>query len=344
MKETDGRKLDHVTLEALRLRAVRQVLAGANAEELSVALGLHPKTVFGWMADYRRGGFGALKRTPVPGRPAKLDPAQLRRLQGFITGDDPRRFGFEFALWTREIVQELIWREFAVRLSVTAVGRTLKNLGFSAQRPLYRAWQADPDAVAAWKEREYPAIAARARTAGATVYFVDEASVRSDYHAGTTWAPIGVTPVVATTGARFSVNMISAISAQGKLRFSIIDGTLDSARLIGFFKQLLHRAPGPVFVVLDNHSVHRSKTVRAFVDSTDGALEIYRLPSYSPQLNPDEWAWKNVKHDRVGRKSVSGLDQFKALAVGALRRLQASPAIIRGFFADPNLAYIAAAA
>lgn len=91
----------------------------------------------------------------------------------------------------RGLVQELIWREFAVHLSVTAVGHTLKNLGLSAQRPLYRAWQADPHAVAAWKKEHYPAIAARARAAGATVHFVDEASVRSDYHAGTTWAPIG---------------------------------------------------------------------------------------------------------------------------------------------------------
>ena len=344
MRETDGRKLDHATLEALRLRTVKQVLDGANAEEVSIALGLHPKTVFGWMADYRRGGFGALKRKPVPGRPAKLDPAQLRRLQGFIARDDPRRFGFEFALWTREIVQELIWREFSVRLSVTAVGRTLKNLGFSAQRPLYRAWQADPEAVAAWKESEYPAIAARARAAGATVYFVDEASVRSDYHAGTTWAPVAVTPVIASTGARFSVNMISAISAQGKLRFSIVNGMLDSAKLIEFLKRLLHKAPGPVFAVLDGHPVHRSKAVRAFTETTNGALEVYRLPSYSPQLNPDEWVWKNVKHDRVGRKSVSGPDQFKALAVAALKRLQATPTIVRGFFADPNLAYIAAAA
>ena len=344
MRETDGRKLDYATLEALRLRTVKQVLDGANAEELSTALGLHSKTVFGWMADYRRGGFGALKRKPVPGRVPKLDPAQLRKLQGFIAGDDPRAFGFEFALWTREIVRELIRREFDVSLSVTSVGQTLKKLGFSAQRPLYRAWQADPHAVAAWKEADYPAIAARARSAGATVCFVDEASVRSDYHAGTTWAPVGATPVVATTGARFSVNMISAISAQGKLRFSIVDGTLDSAKLIGFFKQLLHHAPGPVFAVLDNHSVHRSKSVRSFVESTDGALEVYRLPSYSPQLNPDEWVWKNVKHDRVGRKSVAGPDQLTALAVGALRRLQAMPAIVRGFFAAPDLAYITAAA
>lgn len=150
--------------------------------------------------------------------------------------------------------------------------------------------------------------------------------------------------MIATTGARFSVNMISAISAQGKLRFSIVGATLDSARLIDFLKRLLHKAPGPVFVILDGHPVHRSTAVRAFVETTNGALEIYRLPSCSPQLNPDEWVWKNVKHDRVGRKSVSGPDQFEALAVAALKRLQATPAIVRGFFADPNLAYISAAA
>lgn len=340
MRENDGRKLDHRTLEALRLRAVDQVAQGAHPEDVAAALGMHRTTVYGWLAKARSGGREALAARPVPGRPRKLSGTQMRRVYDLVVGSDPRQLQFEFALWTREMIRELIRREFGVALSVVSVGRLLKALGLSPQRPLWRAWQADPDRIAAWKGTEYPQIAAEAAKAGATIYFSDEASVRSDYHAGTTWAPVGRTPVVRSTGARFSVNMISAISAQGALRFSIVEGTLTAAKFIDFCKRLLHDAPGPVFLILDGHPVHRSKAVTSYAASTNGQLRLFRIPSYSPQLNPDEWVWKNIKHDRVGRTSVTGPDQFKALAVKALRRLQRMPHIVRGFFAAPDLAYI----
>jgi len=340
MRDNDGRKLDHKTLEVLRLRAVDQVAAGVHPEDVADTLGMHRKTVYGWVAKLREGGRDALKAKPVPGRPGKLDGAQLGRIYRLVTGSDPRQLKFEFALWTRDMIRELIRREFGVALSAVSVGRMLKTMGLSPQKPLYRAWQADPEAVAAWKATEYPKIAAEAKKAGATVYFADEASVRSDYHAGTTWAPVGKTPVVKTTGARFSVNMISAVTARGALRFSIINGTLTAPKFIDFCKRLLHDAPGPVFLILDGHPVHRSKAVKAYAESTAGRLRLFRIPAYSPQLNPDEWVWKNVKHDRVGKAGVSGPDQFKALAVTALRRLQRMPSIVRGFFADPNLSYI----
>ena len=157
--------------------------------------------------------------------------------------------------------------------------------------------------MARWKEVEYPKIAGQAKAAGGPVYFVDEAGMRSDYHAGTTWARVGKTPAVQTTGARFGLNMISAISAQGALRFSVLTGTLTAAGFIAFLKRLRHDAEhngsDPVFCIVDNHPAHRAKAVDRFVDSTDEALRLYRLPAYSPQLNPDEWVWKNVKHDGV---------------------------------------------
>jgi transposase len=340
MRENDGRRLDHATLEVLRLRAVDQVAAGAHPEDVAATLGLHRKTVYGWVAKLREGGREALKSRPVPGRPSRVTGAQMRRVYDLVVGSDPRQLSFEFALWTRAMVRELIRREFGVTLSAVSVGRLLKTLGLSPQRPLYRAWQADPDAVAAWKETEYPQIVAEAKKVGATIYFVDEAGVRSDYHAGTTWAPVGKTPVVKTTAARFSVNMISAVTAKGALRFSLITGTLTAAGFIDFCTRLLHDAPGPVFLILDGHPVHRSTAVREFAEATDGRLRLFRIPAYSPQLGPDEWVWKNVKHDRIARAGVTGPDQFKALAVKALRRLQRMPHIVRGFFADPNLTYI----
>jgi transposase len=283
VREDDGRKLDHQTLEALRLRATEQVARGVPAAEVGAglaALGLHRRTIYTWLAKERAEGREALRARPVPGRRRKLSDAQLGELAALITDTDPRDHGFAVALWTRQIVRQLIAARFGVVLTVASVGRTLHDLGFSAQRPLYRAEQADPVAVARWKETDYPTIAAQAKAAGGTVFFVDEAGVRSDYHAGTTWAPVAQTPTVAVTGARFGLTMISAISAQGALRFSVLADTLTAAGFIAFLKRLLHDAQrtgaGPVFCIVDNHPAHRAKAVDRFVDSTHGALRLHR--------------------------------------------------------------------
>ena len=278
MREDDGRKLDHKTLEQLRIRAVGQIEDGAHPEEVAQALGMTRAAVYGWLAKYREGGLAALRAKPVPGRPPTLSGAQLARLYGLVMGNDPRQLQFAFALWTRAMIRELIRREFDVRLSEVSVGRLLRKLGLSPQRPLYRAYQQNPQAVARWKAETYPQLRAEAAEAGATIYFADEAGVRSDDHAGTTWAPVGRTPVVATTGDRFGVNLISAVTAKGKLRFAAYDGNLNGPMFIDFCRRLLHDAPGPVFLVLDGHRVHRSKAVKAFAASTGGRLRLWFLP------------------------------------------------------------------
>jgi transposase len=342
MREHDGRKLDHQTLEQLRIRAVGQVEQGAHPDEVAAGLGMTRAAVYAWLAKYREGGLEALKARPVPGRPPKLSGSQLQRLYGLVVGNDPRQLRFAFALWTRAMVRELIRREFGVALSEVSVGRLLRKLGLSPQRPLYRAYQQNPEAVARWKAEEYPAIREQAAQVGATIYFADEAGVRSDYHAGTTWAPVGRTPVVAATGDRFGVNLISAVTAKGKLRFAAYEGSLNGPVFIDFCRRLLHDAQGPVFLVLDGHPVHRSKAVKQFARSTDGRLRLFFLPGYSPELNPDEWVWKNIKHDRIGRAGVSGPEDLKAKALAALHRLQRLPHLVRSFFRDPNLRYITA--
>jgi transposase len=340
MRDNDGRKLDHKTLEALRIRAVDQVGAGAHPEEVAAALGLHRKTVYGWLAKYREGGKDALRARPVPGRPPKLGGPPLSRRYALIVGQDPRQLQFEFALWTREMVRELIRREFGVALSVVSVGRLLRKPGMSPQRPLHRAYQRNPEAVQRWKNEEYPAIRDAAEAEGGVVWFADEAGIRSDYHAGTTWAPAGQTPEVKNTGARYSVNMISVVSAKGALRFAVYEGNTNAAVFIDFCKRLLHDAPGPVYLIVDGHPAHRATAAREFAASTEGRLKLFFLPGYSPELNPDEWVWKNVKHDRIGKTGVTSKDDLKSKAIGALRRLQKRPGLVRAFFADPHLRYI----
>ncbi len=342
MRDNDGRKLDHKTLEQLRIRAVRQIEQGVHPEDIAAALGMTRAAVYSWLAKYREGGLDALKARPVPGRPPKLSSAQLQRLYTLVVGNDPRQLRFAFALWTRDMVRDLIRREFGVRLSAVSVGRLLRKLGLSPQRPLYRAYQQNPEAVRRWKAETYPQIRAQAQQVGATIWFADEAGVRSDYHAGTTWAPVGQTPVVAATGDRFAVNLISAVTTRGGLRFAVYDGNLNGGVFIDFCRRLLHDAPGPVFLVLDGHPVHRSNAVREFAEATNGRLRLFFLPGYSPELNPDEWVWKNIKHDRLGRSGVDSVADLKSKALAALHRLQKLPHLVQSFFRDLNLRYITA--
>ena len=222
----------------------------------------------------------------MPGRPPKLSGAQLRTLYTLISGSDPRQYQFEFALWTRELVQQLIWTQFKVRLSVVSVGRVLRMLGLSPQRPVFRATQQDPERVKRWRETDYPAIREEAAQAGGMIYFADEAGIRSDYHSGTTWAPVGQTPVVTSTGARYSLNMISAVTPRGRLRFSTFTGAMTAKVFLEFVKRLLHDEPNPVFLIVDGHPVHRSKAVKTFVDSTAGRLRLFFLPPYSARAQP----------------------------------------------------------
>lgn len=163
----------------------------------------------------------------------------------------------------------------------------------------------------------------QAKREGAEVYFGDEAHVRSDYHSGTTWAPVGKTPVVATTGNRKSVSMLSAINARGRISFEVREGGVDSGVFIGFCEKLIADAGGKrVFLIVDNASYHVSKKTREFVERTDGRLTLFFLPSYAPELNPDELVWKSVKHDKIGKASIRNIAELRSRATAALQHLR----------------------
>lgn len=324
-----------------RLRAVQLLKEGNEAELVARMFGVSRAIVFRWQQKYDAGGPLALETKKAKGPVSRLSPTQMSQLYAIITGCDPRQLQFDFGLWTRKIIRDLIRREFGVKYSEVQVGRVLKKIGLSAQRPLYRAYQRDPERVEEWKKVIYPKIRKLAAEEGASIFFEDEAGLRTDHHAGTTWGPVGQTPVVIKTGERKSISMISAISPRGELRFRVQEGSMNADRFIDFLKALLSTVGGKVFLILDGHPVHRSKKVREFVENkAGGRLTIFFLPPYSPDLNPDEWVWNNVKNDRVARQVIMGKDDLKAKAIGALRRLQKLPGIVRGFFQDPHLSYI----
>jgi transposase len=297
--------------------------------------------LFRWQQKYDAGGPAALETKKTPGSASRLSAEQMAKLYAWIVGGDPRQLEFGFGLWTRKIVRDLIRREFWVKFSEVQIGRLLAKMGLSPQRPLYRAYQQNPGLAEEWKKVIYPRIRRLAAEEDASIFFEDEASVRTGHHAGTTWVPIGHTPVVTKTGEREAIKMVSAISPKGELRFRVQESRMNGAMFIQFLKALLGSVPGKIFLIVDGSSAHKAKKVREFVENeTDGRLQMFFLPSYSPELNPDGWVWNNVKNDRIGRAVIMSKDDLKARAISALRRLQKLPDIVRGFFRDPKLAYV----
>jgi transposase len=340
MMKQDGRALDHKALEAIRIRAVQSVEAGESPEDVIRTLGFGRTVIYNWLAKYREGGIDALRAKAISGRPSKMTGRQLQWVYKTVTGKSPLQLRFEFALWTRSMIRELIREKFGVRLSEVSVGRMLRKLGLSPQKPLRRAYERDPELVEIWRKKQFPEIRRLAKKKRATLYFSDEAGVRSDFHAGTTWALKGQTPIVPATGQRFGMNLISAISPRGDFRFMTVEGRMNAEKFIEFLKRLIHNAPHPVFLVVDRHPSHRAKKVLAFVRSTEGRLRLFFLPPYAPDLNPDEHVWNHLKNHGVGKQAIRSRDQFRKVVLGHMRSLQRLPDLIRSFFRDSHLRYI----
>ena len=339
MEKLDGRKLTHDALEAIRIRAVQAVESGQSPEVVIAALGMTRGCIYKWIAAYNNGGIGALRSKKLFGRPPKLSPQQIGWIYRTVVGKNPLQLKFEFALWTREMIRDLVKQRYGISMSVVSIGRLLSKLGLTCQRPLFRAYQQDPEKVDNWMRTEFPKLATRAKAERSQIFFADEAGIRSDYHAGTTWAPKGQTPKVESTGARFGLNMISAITKTGKMRFMVTNESIGADVFCQFIDRLAYRSHNKIYLVVDGHPVHRSKKVREHLESLEGKVTLVHFPAYSPETNPDELVWNTVK-SKIGRSFIPGPDVLKSKAIGALRWLQKSPEIIRAFFDHPELAYL----
>lgn len=342
MRMDDARKLDHATLEALLIRAVRSVQDGESPEDVARTLRVTSRTMYKWLADYRRGGWGALKAKPLAGRPPKLDDKKLKWLYNTVTQKNPLQLKFQFALWTREMVAQLIKEKYDLRLATNSVGRLLAQLGITPQKPLHRAMERDESLVQKWLKTDYPKIRKIAKAQAADIYFGDAAHIRSDHHAGRTWGKKGETPVVEATGARHGMSLISAITSKGRMRFMIKEtGGVNADVFIEFLKRLLIGATRTIFLIVDRGPAHRAKKTKAFVGTLAGRLKLFFLPPYSPDRNPDELVWKHLKADTVGRMVVTDKADFKGKVVSSMRGLQRNPDKICSFFQKPSLRYAA---
>lgn len=339
MKKNDGRKLSKKTKEEIRIRAVQRVQAGESPEVVIKALGYTRTVIYRWLEKYAYGGYDALRSTSAPGKVPKLNAKQLRILYNVIVDKTPDQLKFPFALWTRDLVREYIFQKFKVSLSGVSVSRLLAKMGLSPQKPLMRAYQQNETIVKTWITKEFPAIKKLAKREKADIFFGDEAGVRSDDHIGTTWAPIGKTPIVKTTGARFGVNIISAINPRGEMEFMITKGKFNSDVFIEFLQKLLRYKRKKIFLIVDGHPTHKAKKVTEFVNENKDKLRIFILPPYSPELNPDELVWNTLKQN-IGRKKVSGPDDLLSKVVDFLNTMVADMSLVASFFREKYVSYI----
>jgi len=335
----DGRTLSHETSETLRLLAVRRVKDGERPSSVIKSYGLCRTTIYKWLQAERRGGEKALKARKHPGPAPALSAKQKLQVRRWINGKDPRQYGFDFGLWTRQIVAALIEQKFGVRLGVTAVGRLLAALDITPQKPLRRAYERDPVAIQRWTTEVFPQLRARAKRVGAQMFFLDEAGVRSDQVLGRTWGLRGQTPEVPTSGRRQSVSAISAVSARGDFWYEIYTQRLNALGFIALLTHFMRRRPGRVFLVLDGHPAHRAKAVAQYVQSLQGRLELHFLPGYAPELNPDEFVWNHLKRQGVSKTPLRRDESLRSRVQVDLAAIKSRPALVRSFFHAPSVAY-----
>jgi len=345
MRKHDARSLPSKAQEDLRRRVVEAVQQGLSQTEAAQVFGVARGTVSRWRGLVERAGRRALKarrrgRPPV----SRLAPHQAATTVRCIISGCPDQLSLPFALWTREAVQELLSRKFDLQVSVWTVGRYLRAWGLTPQKPVRRAYEQNPAAVRKWLEEEYPAIRELARQRKAQIHWLDEMGLRSDHQAGRSWGRRGETPVVMGTGQRFRCNMISSITNRGRLAFMIFRQRFTARVFLNFLSRLLRltrKTRRKVFLVVDGHPVHKSRLVNRWLAEHAAQIRIFCLPSYSPELNPDELLNQDVKTNALGRvRPVNGQEMMENVR-SYLRITQARPKLVKNYFRERHVQYAA---
>jgi transposase len=342
MKHIDARSLSPSAQEALRRRAVKAVLDGKTHQEVANTIGVARPTVSRWMHEWGSGGAKALKAAKR-GRPngTQLDERQTRDITKKIVTRCPDQLRLPFYLWTREAVGELIQREHRIRLSVWTVGRYLKTWGFTPQKPLRRAYEQNPVAVRRWLRDEYPGIRRQSVVDKAEIHWLDEMGLLSDHQTGRSYGRRGQTPVIPGTGQRFGCQMISTITNRGVLRFLVHHQKFGAPLFLRFLRRLTRGMKRPVYVIADRHPVHRAKVVQQWLHENRGTIRLFFLPTYAPELNPDERLNNDVKSNAVGRQRPQSRSEMIHTVRRFLRSRQNEPHIVRNYFQAAPVRYAA---
>jgi len=332
-------------LYALRKQVVRLHLKGLPVMQIVAMTGLSWPGVRAALKRYEAGGMAALKpatRGKKPGTGRSLSTEQEQAICRVICDKRPEQLKMEFALWSRAAVGQLIEQEYGIKLHVRSVGKYLARWGFTPQKPIKKAYEQRPEAVRQWLDEQYPVIAERAKAEGGEIHWGDETALVNTDVRGRSYAPAGQTPVAyAVGGTRQKLSMLATVTNQGKARWMIIDEAFNADRLIEFLEALVKDATKKVFLILDNLRVHHSKPVRAWVAERQDKIELFYLPSYSPELNPEERLNADLKHAIGTKVPARTKAKLKAVATQHMTEIEQSPERVKAFFQDPKVRYAA---
>ena len=344
MEKMDFRKLSSEQRYILRLRGINLIKSGETQKKVASIFGVRTSTVNSWVKSYKEEGLRGLKDKSrgVKSEDKKLLSAKLEKeIQRMITDTMPDQLKLPYALWTRKAVKELIEREFGITLAINTMGDYLRSWGFSPQRPKKKAYEQCSKKVQLWLDQEYPAIKERAKKEKAIIHWGDETGIRNSNQHGRSYAPKGRTPVKLSMSKRFSVNMISSVTNQGLVEFMIYSGSMNADRLIEFMNQLTKNKPKKVFLILDNLRVHHSKIVKAWVEKNKAKIEIFHLPSYSPEKNPDEYLNCDLKYGLSTKPSPRNEEQLKNNVEDHMVMLQMNQDRVKKYFEHEEIRYAA---
>lgn len=344
MSDHDARKLTPDALEDLRRRVMAAVQGGMGVTEAARTLRVTRQSVHNWINAVRRGGVRALragKRGPKRGS-IMLASHQAAGVVRSITAGCPDQLRLPFALWTRAAVCALVERRHGIVISERTAGRYLARWNLTSQRPIRRAYERDPVAVKQWLEEEYPAIARRSKAENAEIHWGDQMGLRSDHRAGTSYSKRGVTPVISGTGQRFRCNMMSTITNHGSLAFMVFTESFTANVMIRFLSRLVRHAGRKVFLIVDGHPVHKSATVRRWLEKHAASIDMFLLPAYSPDLNPDEYLNQDAESNSLGRRRPRDRREMIAGVRSYRRATQRQPQIVKRYFQAQPVRYAAA--
>jgi transposase len=324
--------------------------AGHSQVSIAMALGTHQNTVGRWLKTFRSVGAAGLKRQKRGRRPIEqriLNPAQEAKIKKLITDKCPDQLKLPFALWTREAVRDLIKARFDVTLALRTITDYLKRWGFTPQRPMKRATERQDAKIEKWLKTDYPKIKKRAKKEGAEIHWGDETGLSNQANYGRSFAPKGQTPVIQRTGKRHTTSMISSITNRGTARFMIYEAererafSLNADLFLAFLKRLIKAADRKVFLIVDNLRVHKAKKVMAWADKHKDRIELFFLPAYAPEHNPDEFLNNDVKQSMARRPAAKSKDALKSSLRSYMRGLQRRPYKVQSFFNTPSTRYAA---
>ena len=344
MTKRDARFLGPEAQAEIRFRVLNALRDGMSQSQAAQTFGVSRWSVVQWTKAHRQlgeQGLVAKRRGRRAGEAGKLSTKQCQRMRALVVGKMPDQLKLPFYLWTRAAVRELIKRECAVSLSLTAVGGYLKRWGLSVQRPVKRAYERNDEAIAQWLVDTYPQIAMRAKRERARIYWGDETGLRSDDVRGRSFAPKGQPAVVRVPGRRFGCNVISALTNKGEMSFMVFEGRFQAEQFIGFAERLIKQSPSKVFLIVDGHSVHRCRKVRDWLEPRQQQIELFFLPGYAPELNPDELLNGDIKR-AIGQVRPRDRQALKAATRKWLHRRQKQPTVLANLFQAPHIRYAAA--